>query len=117
VSYIRMFPLLVVFVALIAFVTANQPQTVQIKIPFGPTFENVNFLYSLVAAFSLGMFTWFLVSLFADLRTRTELRRARRDNERLREELKTLRNLPVQEIGDTGDVAEPEDAFSDSAVR
>jgi hypothetical protein len=112
-----MFPLLVVFVALIAFVTANQPQTVEIKIPFGPVYQDVNYLYSLVAAFSLGMFTWFLVSLFADLRTRAALRQLRRDNERLREELKTLRNLPVSDIEDTGDVADPDDAFSDSAVR
>ena len=53
----------------------------------------------LFIAFVLGHFVWFVVSLFKDLQMRKSVSDLKRQNRRLEEELRTLRNMPVEDIG------------------
>lgn len=71
-------------------------------IPSGKVVD-VPAIIALLVSFLFGMFTWYLVSVFQFLRTRGEVRRARKEADRLRDELKAFRNLPVRDLDDVSD--------------
>jgi uncharacterized integral membrane protein len=74
--------------------------------------RDVPLFIALLASFAIGVFTWFIVSLFQDFRMRAELRRARKEAHRLREELTALRNIPVRDIEESSEQLEAEESVS-----
>lgn len=112
-SVIRNFLFLAAVIAFLVFGFANLAERVTVTLfPNGQTWADVPLIIALLVAYAFGMFTWFLYSVFQELRIKQELRRARRDADRLRDELKALRNLPVRDLEDTGDVIEPEESIA-----
>lgn len=51
-------------------------------------------------SFGAGVLFWLLVSIFQVFQLRTEIRRVRRENARLKKELDDLRNLSIEEEPD-----------------
>ena len=112
-GHLRYLVLLLAIAVLMWFFALNANETVTVKLtPKGNLLEDVPLILAVAVAFFAGAFAWFLVTLFQDLRLRQDLRRARKDTERLREELKALRNLPVEDIEESGDVLEPEETLT-----
>lgn len=112
-SVIRNFLFLAAVIAFLVFGFANLGERVTVTLfPNGQTWPDVPLIIALLVAYAFGMFTWFLYSVFQELRVKQDLRRARRDAERLRDELKALRNLPVRDMDDTGDVIEAEEPIA-----
>ena len=112
-SVIRNFLFLAAVIAFLIFGFANLAERVTVTLfPNGRTWSDVPLIIALLVAFAFGMFTWFLYSIFQELKVKQELRRARRDAQRLREELKALRNLPVRDMEVTGDVIETEESVA-----
>jgi len=92
-----MFLAMVVLAAVCYFAIMNAGETVNITITRGLIYENVPLMIALFAAFALGAVIVFVLSLFRDVVTRSQLSRLRKENSRLAEELAALRNLPLEE--------------------
>ena len=101
--------IMVVVALFLWFAIQNAAEKVSLNFPDGRTASDIPVIFALLVAFIAGMFAWFLFSLFHDIRLRQDLRRSRKENQRLREELKALRNLPMQDIEESGDVLETEE--------
>ena len=92
------------------FLNATERVTLTL-IPSGRVVD-VPAVLALLVAFLFGMFTWYLVSVFQFLRTRGEVRRARKEADRFRDELKAFRNLPVRDLDEPGDVLDADEPTS-----
>jgi len=114
VSVIRNFLFLSAVIAFLIFGFANLAERVTVTLyPGGDAvWTDVPLIVALLVAYAFGMFSWFLYSIFQELKARQELRRARREAARLREELKALRNLPVRDMDESGDVIEIEESIA-----
>ncbi len=109
--YVRVIFTMFILLVALWFGYWNQDQKVSIKmIPYGRVVDDVPLFFALLVAFAIGMLTWIIISLFRNLRLHHDLRRARRESDRLRDELKALRNLPMRDISDTGDMIEAEES-------
>lgn len=86
----------IVMILMLGFFIQNQTQTVTVhylkwQSPSLP-------LYLVIfISFCFGLVVWFLVAVFREVQMRSELRRYRRENRRLQEELMALRSLPLEE--------------------
>jgi len=90
----------------------NSTETVSIRrFPDGKVYPDRPLNLVLLVSYLLGMATWMVVSVAQFIGLRRDLRRAKRENDRLREELKTLRNLPVQDLEVGGDLVDSEEAI------
>jgi hypothetical protein len=104
---------MVVFVAILWFGIWNGEERVDIRmIPDGRTHSGVSFIFTLLVAFAAGMLTWFLISFSREIGLRRTVRRFRKDNDRLRDELKTLRNLPMEDLDAGEDLIDSEQPLS-----
>jgi uncharacterized integral membrane protein len=93
---IRWTIIVIVLLALLGFSLQNQTQKVHIF--FGPyVTEDMPLYFALYISFALGVFVFFLISVYNLLQLKKELARQRRDNRRLREELDRLRNISIEE--------------------
>ena len=104
--------IIVCFAAFGLFALKNTAQQVVVNVPWGPIYEGIPLMFVVLVSFVVGMFVWFMFSMLHDLKLRSDLRRARKESDRLREELKTIRNLPVQDMASAGDVLESEESPS-----
>lgn len=89
------FSVLIILVIL-GFALQNQDQKVTVRIVDWVSPEMPLYMLFYIA-FGLGMITWLLVSIFKTLRLQTEIRRLKKDNKSLKEELDRLRNISVEE--------------------
>jgi uncharacterized integral membrane protein len=90
----------------------NSTETVTIRrFPDGKAYPDRPLNLVLLVSFLLGMAVWMVVSVVQFIGLRRDLRRSRRENQRLREELKTLRNLPVQDLEVSGDLVDSEETL------
>ena len=110
--FLRAFVVMIVCIIFLWFAFWNVEKKVTVKmIPDGRLLSDVPLIFALLVAFVVGMLTWFIVSLFQDFRLRHELRCARRESDRLRDELKALRNLPMKDLGEAEEFAEVDDTL------
>ena len=93
---IRWSVIVLVLLAILGFSLQNQLQKVNIYI--GP-YESpeMPLYFALYLSFALGIFVFFLISVFNLLQLKTDMARQKRENRRLRNELDRLRNLSVEE--------------------
>ena len=81
-------------VAVLAFAIANLDQKVTVVL-LTHTYRDVHLNLVLLCAALFGAALCFAVMIFREFSVRTSLRRARRENIRLEDELVALRNLPL----------------------
>ena len=93
---LRSFLILVLVAAALLFATANQDYSSPLNLGFRQ-FDSVPIALLMIEAFILGMFVWFLISIFREAKLRNDLRVQRRKLKQLTDELVALRNVPVEE--------------------
>ena len=86
----------IVMILVLAFALQNLEQRTVVRFYTWETAELPLILF-LFEAFVVGLIVWFLVAIFHDLQLRSEIRRIRKENKKLRSELTALRNLPLDE--------------------
>jgi uncharacterized integral membrane protein len=86
----------IVMILVLAFALQNLEQRTVVRFYTWETAELPLILF-LFEAFVVGLIVWFLVAIFHDLQLRSEIRRIRKENKKLRSELTALRNLPLEE--------------------
>jgi uncharacterized integral membrane protein len=92
---------LVIMVAVVGFAILNvNGRASEIHFP-GATYTDLPLTVVLFAAFALGMFLAFLLTLIHHLKGRASMGRLTRENQSLKEELRALRNLPLHELEHT----------------
>lgn len=97
--FLKMFLILVVFVAVMGFAILNLRERVTVQLyPGRGGAYDVQMVVALFVAFVSGMFSWFVASLARDLRIRREMGRMRRQLRQLDQELTALRNLPLDDV-------------------
>jgi uncharacterized integral membrane protein len=93
---IRSFLILVLVAAALLFASYNRDYSTPLSLGFRD-FNSVPIALLMIEAFILGMFVWFLISIFREASLRSDLRAQRRKMKRLTDELVALRNAPVEE--------------------
>jgi len=89
---------LLIMVAAVGFGYLNMNGLVtEIRIP-GAIYSNVPLPIALFAAFALGMFLAFLLTLVSYLKGLAAQGRLSRENQSLKQELRSLRNLPLEDL-------------------
>jgi len=89
---------LVIMVAVVGFAILNvNGRASEIHVP-GATYTDLPLTAVLFAAFALGMFLAFLLTLVHHLKGRAAMGRLTRENQSLKEELRAIRNLPLHEL-------------------
>jgi uncharacterized integral membrane protein len=86
----------IVMIMVLAFALQNLEQRTVVRFYTWESAELPLILF-LFEAFVVGLIVWFLVAIFHDLQLRSEIRRIRKENKKLRSELTALRNLPLEE--------------------
>lgn len=69
-------------------------------------FQNVQLWMVIYAAFGLGVMFWLVVSIFQVIKLRSEIRKLKRANGEMQNELDSLRNLPISEDDPAFDIKE-----------
>lgn len=93
---IRWSIIVIVLLALLGFSLQNQEQRVAINIGTYISPE-MPLYFALYLAFALGIFVFFLISVYNLLQLKSEIARHKRDNRKLRDELDRLRNISIDD--------------------
>jgi len=97
---------LLIMVAVVGFAILNvNGRASEIRFP-GATYVDLPLTVVLFAAFSLGMLLAFLLTLIHHLKGRAAMGRLSRENQSLKQELRALRNLPLEDLK----LADPEES-------
>ncbi len=72
-------------------------------------FENVRLIMVIYASFAMGVVFWFFVSVFQYFKAAGQVSDYRRKNKQLLEEIKALRNLPLDEVAPQDLADQPEE--------
>jgi uncharacterized integral membrane protein len=99
---IRTLFIVVVLILLLGFAVQNAYQRVSINI-LNKQYANVPMILVLFVAFVVGILVWFIFTIFQYFRMQGDLYQERKRNKRLTEEIKALRNRPLQEIEESVD--------------
>lgn len=94
---IKLVVFLLLLFALVYLFATNTGQTVDLQF-FGREFLAVDLFWVVVSSFALGVLVAGFGLLLREWRHRRDLRRLRRQSERLEQELADLRTLPLQEL-------------------
>lgn len=89
--------LVIVFLAFLGFSFQNAYQVTTVNIA-STQYNSVPLIVVLYVAFAIGVIFWFVVSIFQYLRSTSQIADLKRKNRQLLEEIKALRNLPLEEI-------------------
>ena len=92
----RLLLIAVIMILVLGFALQNLEQRTVVRFYRWESAELPLILF-LFEAFVVGLIVWFLVAIFHDLQLRSEIRRIRKENKKLRSELTALRNLPLEE--------------------
>ncbi|PJA27312.1 MAG: hypothetical protein CO189_07495 [candidate division Zixibacteria bacterium CG_4_9_14_3_um_filter_46_8] len=93
---IRYFLVTLVLLLVVGFAIQNSYQRVSVNLLHN-IYEDVPLVLVLFEAFVLGIFFWFVLSVAHMLKQHNELSRQKRENRKLLEEIKAIRNMPLQE--------------------
>ncbi len=102
---VRMLLFLVLVVAVTGFAMLNSSERASVVVwPGSAVFYDVPLVLLLFEAFVLGAVVWFVVSVFHEVGLRTVIRRLKRENADLNQEIAGLRNISLDVIeGETTD--------------
>lgn len=89
--------LVIVFLAFLGFSFQNAYQVTTVNIA-STQYNSVPLIVVLYVAFAIGVIFWFVVSIFQYLRSTSQISDLKRKNRQLLEEIKALRNLPLEEV-------------------
>ena len=93
----------IIILAFLGFSFQNSYQVATVNVA-GSQYSGVPLIIVIYIAFSIGVIFWFIISIFQYLGQTGQIAELRRKNKQLLEEIKALRNLPLEEIG-PGDLA------------
>ncbi len=89
---------LVIMIAVVGFAILNVGgRASEIRLP-GAVYTDLSLTVVLFAAFALGMLLAFLMTLFSYLKGLANMGRLQRENQSLKQELRSLRNLPLEDL-------------------
>lgn len=89
---------LLIMVAVVGFAILNvNGRVTEIRLP-GTVYTDLPLSIALFAAFALGMLLAFLLTLVNYLKSRAAMGRLSRENQSLKLELRSLRNLPLEDL-------------------
>ncbi len=89
---------LLLMIAVVGFAILNvNGRVTEIRMP-GAAYVDLPLTVVLFATFVLGMFLAFLMTMIHYLKGRAAMNRLVRENESLKEELRALRNLPLEDL-------------------
>ncbi len=89
---------LLIMVAVVGFAILNvNGRASEIRLP-GATYVDLPLTVVLFTAFVLGMFLAFLLTLVHQLKGKAVMGRLTRENQNLKQELRVLRNLPLEDL-------------------
>ena len=89
---------LLIMIAVLGFSILNvNGRVTEIRLP-GVLYANLPLTVVLFSTFVLGMFLAFLMTLVQYLKSRAAMRKLSRENQNLKEELRGLRNLPLEDL-------------------
>jgi len=89
---------LLVMIVVVGFAVLNvNGRVTEIRLP-GATYVDLPLTVILFAAFALGMFLAFILTSIHYLKGRAAMGRLARENQSLKEELRSLRNLPLEDL-------------------
>lgn len=95
--YVKVFLVFVVVILVLLFALANRGQEVVIRgLDRNGGGYALDFVLALFLAFAVGVLTFFLISLFREVRLRRRCAKLERDVHRLRMELDALRTAPLE---------------------
>lgn len=102
---VRMLLFLILVVAVTGFAMLNSSERASVVVwPGSAVFYDVPLVLLLFEAFVLGAVVWFVVSVFHEVGLRTVIRRLKRENADLNQEIAGLRNISLDVIeGETTD--------------
>lgn len=83
----------------------NATETTTVKV-LGYQFESIRVILVIYAAFAVGVIFWFFVSIFQYFKVTSQLSDYRRKNKQLLEEIKALRNMPIEEAAASQEAVE-----------
>lgn len=95
---IRNLAWLAIMIVVIGFTILNvNERATAIRLP-GAVYEQIPLNVALFIAFVAGMVVAFFLTLVQQLKGRAALRGLSRENQKLKEELRALRNLPIEDL-------------------
>ncbi len=92
-------------VLILGFALQNQHQMVQVHVVNWVSPELPLYLIVYIA-FTFGLFTWLLTSIFKIVQLKADYRQAKKETKQLQDELDKLRNLSVEEAVSLPDVTD-----------
>ncbi len=103
---VRMLLMLVLVVVVTGFAMFNSAERATVKLWPGVVFFEVPLVLLLFEAFVMGAVVWFIVSIFHEVGLRRTIRKLKRENADLGQEIAGLHSISLQEI--EGDVHQDE---------
>ncbi len=92
----RYFIITVILLVIVGFAIQNSYQRVDINL-LNKRYIDVPLILVLFEAFAVGIFFWFVISIAHFLKVHRALSKQKRENDKLLEEITTIRNMPLQE--------------------
>ena len=96
---IRYALILAIIVIFLGFSIQNSYQVTEINI-LKKQYASVPLILVIYVAFSVGAIFWFFVSLVQHLKVSSRIGQFKKKNKELMEEIKALRNLPLEEVNE-----------------
>jgi uncharacterized integral membrane protein len=93
----------VIFLAFLGFSFQNSYQVTTVNLA-GKQYTSIPLIIVLFIAFAAGVIFWFIISIFQYFRQSGQISELKRKNRQLLNEIKALRNLPLEEVA-PGDLA------------
>jgi len=87
----------IVLLAVMYFSFQNAQEITSIKL-WKYYYEEVHLVMVIFASFAVGVLFWFLVSVYQYFKVASQVSDLRRKNKQLLDEIKALRNLPLEEV-------------------
>ena len=94
----------IVLLAVMYFSFQNAQETTSIRL-WKYYYEEVHLVMVIFASFAVGVVFWFLVSMYQYFKVSSQVSNLRKKNKQLLDEIKALRNLPLEEVA-SQDLAE-----------
>lgn len=89
---------LLIMIAVVGFAILNvNGRVTEIRLP-GAVYTDLPLTVVLFSTFVIGMFLSFVMTLVHYLKGRAAMRKLARENQNLKEELRALRNLPIEDL-------------------
>lgn len=93
---IKWFLAVILILLVLGFALQNSNQPVTVKLGMSE-FQQVQLWMVIYSSFALGVLFWLVVSVFQVVQLKSEIRRLKKRNKAIQNELDNLRNLPIEE--------------------